>query len=62
MDLVSLKQGVVDADEIQSVQLLGAEDELEWHLGPEALRVHLPEKPDYANAFPVRLIFKGTLP
>lgn len=62
LTLASLTKGAVDADQIESIRLLGVEGDLEWTQEDKGLQIALPAKPDYGTAYPVRIQFKGQLP
>lgn len=62
LTLQNLKAGKAASDSIQSVQLLGRDQELNWTQDDDGLHITLPEKPSHDHAFSVRIAFDGALP
>jgi len=51
-----------DLKDLQSIELIGNKKTLNWKQTEAGLEIYLPEKPNYAHAYPVKLTFDKQIP
>ena len=52
----------IDSSLVESVTHLGIDGELEWKMTPEGMRITMPNEPNNAFAYPIRIAFKTEIP
>lgn len=62
LTLVSLNAAETVASEIESVHLLGTDDQLSWQQDKDGLHIDMPEKPELGIAYSLRIEYGGQLP